>query len=127
MPKKILVVDDEPHIVKMVGMRLKAGRYDVVTATDGEEALRKLEDEHPDLVILDVMMPRPDGYEVLRQIKTSPEHRHLPVILLTARGSESDRDVGIRAGADGFITKPYQGRDLLAMVEDLLASKDRLG
>lgn len=127
MPKKILVVDDEPHIVKMVSMRLKAGPYEVVTATDGGEALRKVRDESPDLVILDVMMPQPDGHEICRRIKESPEHRHIPVIFLTARSSESDREGGIRAGADGFITKPYHGKDLLGMVEALLGSKGRLG
>ena len=93
MAKKILVVDDERHIVRLVEVNLQRAGYDVVVAYDGVEALEVFAREKPDMVVLDVMMPRMDGFEVLKKLQADPESRNVPVIMLTAKGQEADRQV----------------------------------
>jgi len=114
--KKILLVDDEPEFVSMLQMRLEANRYDVVTANDGREGLQKIAEENPDLVLLDVMMPGMDGFEVLEKLRKSPSTKYLPVVLLTARGESSSIFKGQELGATDYLTKPCASEDLLAVI-----------
>jgi two-component system, OmpR family, alkaline phosphatase synthesis response regulator PhoP len=118
--KRILVVDDEIYIVHILEFTLTMEGYEVLTAADGEEALRRLEQDRPDLVVLDIMMPKVDGYEVLRRIRADEESRHLPVILLSAKGRPIDRETGLEIGADDYIVKPFSPRRLLEKIQDLL-------
>ena len=111
---KILVVDDEASIVTMLAYNLKKEGYDVVTAEDGEVALEKFESENPDLLLLDIMMPKMDGYEVCRKIR---EKSNVPIIMLTARADEVDKVVGLEMGADDYVTKPFGNRELIARVK----------
>jgi len=120
MAKKILVVDDEPVIVKMLSTRLTANGYDVIQAHSGEEALKVMESNVPDLVVMDVTMPPPNGYQVCRTIKDDERFKLIPVLLLTAKTSESDKFWGMEAGADVYMTKPYNSEDLLKKIQGLL-------
>jgi two-component system KDP operon response regulator KdpE len=113
----ILVVDDEPAIVRLVRTKLQADGYAVITASRGEEALEILEDERPDLIILDLMMPGIDGFETLRRIRTESQ---VPVIMLTARAGDADRLKGFHSGADDYITKPFNPDELSARVAAVL-------
>ena len=113
----ILVVDDEPAIVRLVRAKLQSDGYAVATAGRGEEALEYLEDERPDLVVLDLMMPGMDGFETLRRIRTTSQ---VPVILLTARAGDHDKLRGLEGGADDYITKPFNPDELAARVAAVL-------
>jgi len=117
---KILVVDDEPNIVKMVKSRLQAYGHLVIEAFDGEEALVKVESERPDLVILDVMMPKMDGLKVCDILKDSKENRHIPIIMLTAKGEVHDMKTGLKRGADAYLTKPFKPDVLLGLIQGLV-------
>lgn len=117
---KILVVDDTPHNVKLLADLLASRGYEVVTATDGDEALERVKDSKPDLVLLDVMMPRMNGYDACRAIRADPETGILPVVMVTALDPASERIKGIEAGADDFLTKPINTQELLARVKSLL-------
>ncbi|RND59519.1 response regulator YycF [Lacticaseibacillus paracasei] len=114
MAKKILVVDDEKPISDIVKFNFDKEGYDVVTAYDGEEALKKVEAESPDLILLDLMLPKIDGLEVARQIRK--EH-DTPIIMLTAKDSEIDKVLGLELGADDYVTKPFSNRELVARVK----------
>ena len=118
---KILVVDDEASIVTMLAYNLKKEGYDVVTAEDGEVALEKFESEKPDLLLLDIMMPKMDGYEVCRKIR---EKSNVPIIMLTARADEVDKVVGLEMGADDYVTKPFGNIELIARVKANLRRSD---
>ena len=118
---KILVVDVEASIVTMLAYNLKKEGYDVVTAEDGEVALEKFESENPDLLLLDIMMPKMDGYEVCRKIR---EKSNVPIIMLTARADEVDKVVGLEMGADDYVTKPFGNRELIARVKANLRRSD---
>ena len=118
---KILVVDDEASIVTMLAYNLKKEGYDVVTAEDGEVALEKFESENPDLLLLDIMMPKMDVYEVCRKIR---EKSNVPIIMLTARADEVDKVVGLEMGADDYVTKPFGNRELIARVKANLRRSD---
>ena len=107
MPKKILAVDDERHIVRLVEVNLQRAGYEVVTAYDGREALEKVKTETPDLVVLDVMMPYMDGFEVLKNLKADPVTAEIPVIMLTAKAQDADVFRGWQSGADCYLTKPF--------------------
>ena len=113
----ILVVDDEPPIVRLVRAKLQADGYAVVTAARGEEALDLLEDQRPDLVVLDLMMPGMDGFETLRHIR---EQSQLPVIMLTARAGDADKLRGLQSGADDYVTKPFNPDELSARIAAVL-------
>lgn len=115
----VLVVDDEPTIVEIVARYIERAGYETFQAEDGPEALRLAELHHPDLVVLDVMLPELDGIEVMRRLQERPGKR-TPVILLTARGEESDRLVGLRQGADDYVVKPFSPAELVARVEAVM-------
>ena len=118
---KILIVDDDPKAVKLMGYILYKEGYEVVPALSGKEALKLLKEEKPDLVILDIMMPEMDGYEVCRRIRADPETAKVPVIMLTAKAMLEDKIAGFEAGADDYITKPVLPAELLARVRVLLS------
>ena len=113
----ILVVDDEPHIREVVALYLRRDGHEVLTAVDGEEALRMHRQRTPDLVVLDLMLPKLSGFEVCRQIQLE---RRVPVIMLTARGEEEDRIIGLGLGADDYVSKPFSARELAARVQAVL-------
>ncbi len=113
---KILVVDDEAYIVHILEFSLGMEGFEVVTAFDGEEAISKAERERPDLVVLDIMMPKLDGYETCRRLKENDKTKNIPVILLSAKGRSMDQRVGLDAGADEYITKPFSPRKLVERI-----------
>lgn len=123
MSALVLVVDDNPYNVKLLEARLQAERYDVVTAFGGEEALAKLGQYNPDIVLLDVMMPGMDGYEVCRRIRKNPLTMHLPVVMVTALDKTSDREMGLEAGADDYLTKPVEFETLFPKMRSLLRDR----
>ena len=127
MPKKILAVDDERHIVRLVQVNLERAGYVVVTAADGREALEKVEAEKPDLVILDVMMPYMDGFEVLQLLRKNQSTRDLPVIMLTAKAQDADVFRGWQSGVDCYLTKPFNPMELISFVRRILEDKDPAG
>lgn len=118
--RKILIVDDEPYILNILDFSLDAEGYRVLQASDGEEALRMAQDQIPDLVIMDVMMPRQDGFETCRRLKEDLRTADIPVVLLTARNSREDRNKGEEVRADGYITKPFSPQRLLDTVQEFL-------
>ncbi len=124
MPKKILAVDDEKHIVRLVQVNLERAGYTVVTANDGKEALQKVAEENPDLVVLDVMMPYMDGFEVLQNLRRSPATRDIPVIMLTAKAQDADVFKGWQSGVDCYLTKPFNPMELLSFVKRIFDSMD---
>ena len=111
-PPRILVVDDTAANVHILQLRLGAQGYEVLTATDGEKALAMAREARPDLILLDVMMPVMDGFETCRRLKDDPLTRHIPVVLVTALDGREDRIRGLEAGADDFLSKPYDREDL---------------
>ncbi len=117
---RILVVDDEIYIVHILDFSLGMEGYEVITALDGEQALEKLKSEKPDLIVLDIMMPKLDGYEVCKSIKANQETAHIPVILLSAKGRNVDQKLGFDVGADDYITKPFSPRKLVERINQLL-------
>jgi len=121
--KKILVVDDEADFRMMLRARLEANGYEVSEAEDGAIGLEKARNTSPDLIILDVMMPKMDGYKVARLLKFDEKHRNIPVVLLTARSQQSDRETGTAVGGDAYLTKPYKPEEMLETVARLLAAK----
>jgi two-component system alkaline phosphatase synthesis response regulator PhoP len=122
VPKKILAVDDEKHIVRLVQVNLERAGYTVVTANDGKEALQKVADENPDLVVLDVMMPYMDGFEVLQNLRRNPSTRDIPVIMLTAKAQDADVFKGWQSGVDCYLTKPFNPMELLSFVKRIFDS-----
>ncbi|WP_311029557.1 response regulator transcription factor [Mesorhizobium koreense] len=119
----ILVCDDDPLLVELMEFRLKAKGYDVVTAADGEEALKKMVSAKPSLVVLDAMMPRLDGFEVLGRIKDDAELADTPVIMLTARKGEKDIVSALERGAEDYLVKPFIPDELLTRLSKLLARR----
>ncbi len=117
---KILLVDDEPSIVKMVGKRLEGEGYQVVVAMDGQEALAKAQSEQPDLIILDLMLPKCNGYEVCAMLKKDPRFQKIPVAMFSAKSQEKDRQLGLGCGADAYIGKPFNAQELLEQIRALL-------
>ena len=106
----VLVAEDEPHLLRLVQFRLELEGYEVRTATDGESALESVYDHRPDVCLLDVVMPRRSGWDVLRELRSDERGRDLKVIMLTARATEDDIQTGMRLGADDYITKPFSSR-----------------
>jgi two-component system alkaline phosphatase synthesis response regulator PhoP/two-component system response regulator VicR len=119
-----LVVDDERHIVRLVQVNLERQGYEVLTAYDGVECLEKTKAEKPDLIILDVMMPRMDGFEALQRLKSDPETNHIPVIMLTARAQDRDVLQGYQYGADLYLTKPFSPLELISLVKRVFESQE---
>jgi two-component system, OmpR family, response regulator ResD len=114
---RVLVADDDEHILELVGRYLTRAGFEVETAADGDETMRRIRERRPDLVVLDVLMPGPDGFEICRRLGPRPD---LPIIFLTARTSEIDRVAGLRMGADDYVTKPFNPNELVARVESVL-------
>jgi DNA-binding response OmpR family regulator len=119
MPAKVLIVDDEPNIVVSLQFLMRKGGFETSVARDGEEALLEAERFRPDLVLLDVMMPRKDGYEVCQQLRSSGWD-DLKIVMLTAKGRESEITKGLALGADAYVTKPFSTSDLVDTVTRLL-------
>jgi len=117
---RILVVDDEPDAVELIEFNLKASGYEVVTAADGEEALKKAKALLPDLIVLDLMLPEVDGLEVCKILRRDPATAGLPIVMLTAKAAEIDRVLGLELGADDYVTKPFSPRELVLRVQNVL-------
>jgi two-component system alkaline phosphatase synthesis response regulator PhoP len=120
MKEKILIVDDEKDIVKMLEYNLKKEGFRTITAYDGEEALDRVHREHPDLILLDLMLPGLDGLEVCKTLKQEKKTQGIPLIMLTAKTQETDKIVGLELGADDYVTKPFSPRELIARVKAVL-------
>jgi DNA-binding response OmpR family regulator len=118
--KKILLVEDEDDFRAAVKMRLEAAGYDVIEAADGAAGLDMARHDGPDLIILDLMLPKMDGYKVCRLLKFDEKYRHIPIVMLTARAQSSDNETGMAVGADEYLTKPYKPQDLLSTISNLL-------
>jgi len=114
--KKILIVDDEVDLVETIRFLLEMEGYRVLVSGDGEDALHQARKENPHLIILDIMLPKLDGYKVCRQLKSDERYKKIPILMLTARAQQKDRIVGTEAGADEYITKPF---DLAAFIEKI--------
>ena len=121
-PPRILVVDDNPTNVKILQTRLASAGYDIVTAADGEEALATARESAPDLILLDVMMPRLDGIEVCRRLRADPSFPFTPIVLVTALSETKDMVAGLEAGGDEYLTKPINGLELLAKLQSVLGA-----
>jgi two-component system alkaline phosphatase synthesis response regulator PhoP len=122
---RILVVDDEIYIVHILDFSLGMEGYEVVTALDGEQALEKVAQQKPDLIVLDIMMPKLDGYETCKALKSNAETKDIPVILLSAKGRNVDQKVGFEVGADDYITKPFSPRKLVDRINAILGQPSR--
>ena len=120
MARRILIVDDEPNIVLSLEYLMRREGYEVAIAADGEAALAALAEARPDLVILDIMLPKLNGFEVCRRLRSDPRWRELKVLMLTARGRDTEVAKGLDAGADAYVTKPFSTRDLVAQIRDML-------
>jgi len=121
--KRILVVDDEKDLIKLIDMRLKTAGYEVLTALDGREGLEMARKEKPDLIILDVMLPKLEGNQVCKMLKGDALYKNIPIIILTGRVQKKDEELAIEAGADSFLQKPFESADLLEKIKVLLERK----
>ena len=119
--KKILIVDDEPDLVEMLTVRLEANNYQVVSAVDGEEALSVFAKEKPDLVLLDILMPKMDGFKVCQALKKDPSSVNIPIVMLTAKDRTDDIRKAHESGADAYIIKPFDASILLLDIEEQLS------
>jgi DNA-binding response OmpR family regulator len=124
MSKKILIVDDEPNILISLEFLMRRDGFEVAVAQDGEEALRIIREQRPDLVLLDVMMPKLNGFEVCKQVRGDPALSDTRIIMLTAKGRQAEVAKGLALGADGYITKPFSTRDLVIQVRSLLGLEE---
>jgi DNA-binding response OmpR family regulator len=120
MTQRILIVDDEPNIVVPLEFLMRREGYDVAVAGDGEAALAAIEERPPDLVILDVMLPKLNGFEVCRRLRADPRRAGLKILMLTAKGRDAEIEKGLGLGADVYVTKPFSTRDLVARIRALL-------
>ena len=125
MSKRLLVVDDEPNLLRAVAACLKAEGYEVSTARSGREALLQLAEAVPDLVVSDIRMPGMDGYQLARQLRGSPRTALVPIVFLTAKDETADRIEGFRAGIDAYLTKPFEPEELIAVVNGILSRVER--
>lgn len=117
---KILVVDDEPDTVFLAKRLLEMENFKVITAYDGEEALRKIYSEKPKIILLDIKLPRKDGYDVCKEVKSNEKFCQTIIIMFTAKIFDSDRERGLKLGADYYITKPFSGRDLVQLIHEIM-------
>lgn len=125
MAKKILTCDDERNIVRLIQVNLERQGYDVVTAYNGRECLEVVEREHPDLIVLDLMMPEMHGFEVLEVLKKNPETAQIPVIMLTARTQDQDVLKGWQAGVECYLTKPFNPIELITFIKRIFAVEEQ--
>lgn len=124
---RILLVDDEENLVEMLLVRLQAAGYEVIVARDGHEGLERARTQEPDLIVLDVMLPKLDGYAVCRMLKFDQKFAAIPVVLFTARAQESDRETGVSVGADAYIVKPFEAEFFMETIRGLLAARQGRG
>jgi len=120
MAKKILIAEDEPNIVISLEFLLQAAGYDTSVARDGNDALQKLDDYEPDLILLDIMLPLRNGFEVCQRIRENPARRSVKIVMITAKGRDVEVTKGLALGADAYITKPFATKELLANIKRLL-------
>jgi len=120
MKARILAADDEPDALELIQVNLKSAGYDVITAADGNEALRKVRSVMPDLILLDIMLPEMDGLEICKTLRREKATAAIPIIMLTARAAEIDRVLGLELGADDYMTKPFSPRELILRVKNVL-------
>lgn len=118
--KKILIADDRSEVVELVKVTLEGEGYRTIDASDGREALEKIRKEKPDLILLDIVMPKMDGFEVLSKVKKDPKTKEIPIVMLTAQGQKVDQEKGRRLGARDYITKPFSPSHLLNKIEEIL-------
>jgi two-component system alkaline phosphatase synthesis response regulator PhoP len=123
MEKKILVIEDDPATSRLVDYSLRHEGYQVITASNGLEGVRKALSESPDLVILDVMLPGMDGFEICHRLRSEPTTANLPILMFSAKAQEIDKETGIKVGADDYLTKPAAPAEIVSRVEKLLAKK----
>ena len=121
--KRILIVDDEEDIVNVLRFRLEANNYAVLSASEGQEGLNKARAEKPDLIILDLMLPKLDGYKVCRMLKFDESYKSIPIIMFTARAQKKDEELGMEMGADAYIAKPFEPEILLGKIKELLGKQ----
>lgn len=121
--KLVLVVDDEPDIVDLIKMSLNLANFNVTTASNGPEALKALENQKPDLILLDIMMPQMTGFEVCQKIRANESWKSIPVIMLTAKGQKEDAEKGLETGADDYIIKPFDPNELAEQVRSFLVQR----
>ena len=117
---RVLVVDDEPDLVRILEFGLKAAGYQVDTAYDGQEGLKKAREQKPDIILLDLMLPKLDGYKVCRLLKFDERYKHIPIMILSARTQEGDQNLAHEMGANRFLTKPYEFAEILEHIRALL-------
>jgi|SRR3989339_1294647 len=122
--KKVLLVDDEEDIVGALTIRLKASGYDVISASNGMEGLEKARSEKPDVILLDIMLPKLDGYKVCRILKFDEKFKNIPIIMVTGKFGEENRKLGMDVGADAYILKPFNPKELMAKIEEVLTKKE---
>lgn len=123
MSASVLIADDEPNIVEALSFILDRENFDVSSAYDGEAAVQQLRRQPPDIMILDIMLPKQNGFEVLKLVKSDPGLKSLPVIILTAKGQSQDRKMAEDMGADAFVTKPFSNKDVVEKIKQLLAGQ----
>ena len=118
--KKILIIDDEPDLITALRIKFEAEGFEVISAKDGAEGLEKARIEMPNLIILDLMLPKINGYRVCRFIKFDETYKHIPIIMLTARVEEEDKKLGKEVGADYYLTKPFDNQELMKKVQEFI-------
>lgn len=123
MAKRILIIEDDPAVLRAISHILSKEGYEVLTATDGLAGLAKAKEENPDLLILDVMLPGLDGFEICHRLRAEPKTANLPILMLSAKGQATDRATGLGVGANEYLTKPVERLVLLSKVEALLGTK----
>jgi len=121
--KKILLIEDEPEFRLALRMRLEVNGYEIIEAEDGVAGLDMARNQNPDLIILDIMLPKMDGYKVARLLKFDEKYRKTPILMLTARAQQTDRETGKIVGGDAYLTKPYKPQEMLDTIARLLAEK----
>jgi two-component system, OmpR family, alkaline phosphatase synthesis response regulator PhoP len=124
MAKKILIIEDDPAISRLVDYTLRHQGYEVITATNGLEGIRKAHEETPDLIILDVMLPGMDGFEICHQLRSKPDTAQLLILMFSAKAQEIDKNTGLKVGADDYLPKPAAPAEIVSRVAKLLARKE---
>jgi len=123
MNKKILVIEDDPSALRFIEYTLEQEGYQVLAATNGLAGIRKAKNEEPDLIVLDIMLPGIDGFEICHRLRAEPQTAQLPILMLSAKAQEIDKATGLKVGADDYITKPADPSEIVSRVETLLARK----
>lgn len=118
--KKILLIEDEKDLAYAISVQLTVNNYEVLTAYDGQTGLSMARNDAPDLIILDLMLPKLDGYKLCRMLKFDEKYKHIPIIILTVRGNQGDKELGFEVGADAYITKPFEPQEILDKIKELL-------